>query len=638
MNVTQELAGRGVDFREFYASEGVAFKGSAPLCPFHDDQNSSFSIDKERGLYNCHGCGASGDPVTFLQKRRGFTEADAIAALRRRFSMGGNGSWYEKPRAPQNLATRTFEIRDAGGTLRALHRRTELEGGEKTFSWAQPNGAVGLGGVPVAELPLYGSEKVTTWHPDAPVLVTEGEKAADELMSHGYSALATVTGAKGTPSAGILEILRGRDTVLWPDHDEPGREHMERVAERLAGIARSVRVLEWGGRPKDDAADFFVCGGTEEQLDRLLAEAAAWSEPPKPRKESEPAFRTLLDLERTPPPPVRFVVESLLAEATLNLLFGKAFGGKSIFSLQLGLHAAAGLEFLKTFRFPRPLRELYFDEEMGESLLDARIEKMKSARPEFRDSNVLSRFGFFSRAGLRLDDPKTLEFIRRKIGDFPGGTPDLVFMDTLRRMHRGEEKDSAEMALLMDTCSSLVEEFKTTLVSIHHSKKGPSDDEGDWREAARGSGDLVAASQTVIALWKSSDLLFSMRADVKAAGEIQPFPMTLDATTLLYRRQSDEERIDSAEKQRRDALEQARAAVHKFLRRNKQRSGSPPSLTTIEKGSGVNVRTAREAVGCLVEDGEVLKVRRRGQGGGFVYVYPEDLPETGAPSDAEGMN
>lgn len=645
MNFIQEhLAGK-VDFRAFYEGEGVRFRGADVFCPFHEDKTPSLSIDLKTGLFRCHagGCGASGDPVSYLERKRGISGAEAIAELRRRYSVGGNGS-SARPVAsspatsPRIAATKTYEIRNTEGELVALHKRTDFDGGGKTFSWARPDGSVGLGGQPLADVPLYGSENIAGWNAEEPVLITEGEKSADAVTARGYRSLATVTGASGAPAANVLQVLRGRHTVLWPDHDDPGRAHMAKVRDRLTEIAASVRVLKWGEQKGDDAADFFARGGTEEQLDRLLAEAAASSEPLEPRKEREPAFRTLLDLERNPPPPVRYIVAYLLAEATLNLLFGKAFGGKSLFALMLALHAAAMLEFLG-FTFPRPLRVLYLDEEMGVSLLSSRIEKMKSGRPEFRNPDVLQRVGFFSRAGLRLDDEKKLEFMRRNVGEFPGGVPDLILMDTLRRMHRGEEKDSGEMAKLMDTCSSLVDEFKTTLVPIHHSKKGPNDDEGDWREAARGSGDLIAASQTVIALWKSSDLLFSMRADVKASGEIQPFPMTLDPTTLLYRRQSDEERIDSAEKQRHDALEQARAAVHKLLRKLKERgTGYPPSLTTIEKAAGVNVRTAREAVRCLVEDRELCKARRRGQGGGFVYVYPEDLSEAGTPSDAEEMN
>jgi hypothetical protein len=53
-----------------------------------------------------------------------------------------------------------------------------------------------------------------------------------------------------------LKVLEGRSVVLWPDNDEAGRTHMERVVTALSGVAREVRVIDWdGGLFKSDAAD-----------------------------------------------------------------------------------------------------------------------------------------------------------------------------------------------------------------------------------------------------------------------------------------------------------------------------------------------------------------------------------------------
>ena len=34
-------------------------KSHIGLCPWHDDKTPSLSVDKEKGLYNCFGCGES---------------------------------------------------------------------------------------------------------------------------------------------------------------------------------------------------------------------------------------------------------------------------------------------------------------------------------------------------------------------------------------------------------------------------------------------------------------------------------------------------------------------------------------------------------------------------------------------------
>ncbi len=494
-----------------------------------------------------------------------------------------------------------------------------------------------------AELPLYGSERLAAADPSAVVIVTEGEKACDALLERGFVALGTVTGASDTPGLAALEVLRGRDVVLWADYDEPGRAHMARVAAALPGIATSVRVLHWGEVEKDDAADFFARGGTAEQLDAMIADAEEPS--PSAGEVNSPLLsRSLLDMDRDPPPPTKWIIEGLVPEHELVLLFGKAFGGKSLFSLQTGLHAAAALTFLPLptgagFQIPRPLRVLYVDEEMGEPLLWKRVRLMRSGRPEFNAPEVLERFRVVSRKGLRLDDEARLELLRREISQFPGGAADLVFFDTLRRMHAAAEKDSDLMAQVMGTAIALGEDFGCATIPIHHSKKGPQDDDGDWREAARGSGDLIAASQAIIGMLKTGDCLFTARADAKAGGEISPFPLLLDDQNLLFRRQTEDERLVRKDAQHAVAVKDAQSELLRALGRLKSAGGEkyPPSWTAWREKATGNANTLAEARDLLLakvdeeglpKDPEVLKVKRSGKGGGEAYLFFTDREES----------
>lgn len=41
------------------------------LCPFHSERTPSFEVSDSKGLYYCHGCGKSGDAITFLMEREG---------------------------------------------------------------------------------------------------------------------------------------------------------------------------------------------------------------------------------------------------------------------------------------------------------------------------------------------------------------------------------------------------------------------------------------------------------------------------------------------------------------------------------------------------------------------------------------
>jgi hypothetical protein len=361
----------------------------------------------------------------------------------------------------------------------------------------------------------------------------------------------------------------------------------------------------------------------------------------QPVQEDELLSVSLLDIDRNPPPPVSWLIEGLVPEHELVLLFGKPFGGKSLFSLQKGLCASAGLTFLpmpdgtEGFRIARPLRVLYVDEEMGLPLLWKRVRLMRSGRPEFNNRDVLSRFRVVSRRGLRLDDPERLKLLRHEIRAFPGGPAELVFFDTLRRMHLASEKDSELMAKVMGASIALGNDLGCATTAIHHSKKGPQDDDEDWREAARGSGDLAAASQAVIGMTKTGDCLFTARADAKAAGEVAPFPLLLDEQTLLFRRQTEEERFATKEAQNEAAVKEAKAELCKALEKLRRAGGDnyPPSWTTWRNkatGRPTTLKAARDLL--LKPEGDrppiVHDVKRTGRGGGNVYVFHEDFERT----------
>jgi DNA primase catalytic core len=51
------------------------------LCPFHAEKTPSFAVNEEKGFYHCYSCGAGGDLISFLRKKRGlsFREAARIA-------------------------------------------------------------------------------------------------------------------------------------------------------------------------------------------------------------------------------------------------------------------------------------------------------------------------------------------------------------------------------------------------------------------------------------------------------------------------------------------------------------------------------------------------------------------------------
>jgi putative DNA primase/helicase len=138
--------------------------------------------------------------------------------------------------------------------------------------------------------PLYRLPELLA-APEAPVIVTEGEKKADAVPQ-------LFPGHVGTTSMGGADAARqsdwgplaGRNVIIWPDHDEPGRRYArDAEALALAAGARTVAVVtireDW---PEGwDLADPLPDGVPATRLAELL-EAAAPCTSPSP--EDEPVY------------------------------------------------------------------------------------------------------------------------------------------------------------------------------------------------------------------------------------------------------------------------------------------------------------------------------------------------------------
>jgi len=57
-------------------------KGFSGKCPWHQDKDPSLSVDREKGLYHCFGCGESGDVFALVEKVKGVGFREALEYLK----------------------------------------------------------------------------------------------------------------------------------------------------------------------------------------------------------------------------------------------------------------------------------------------------------------------------------------------------------------------------------------------------------------------------------------------------------------------------------------------------------------------------------------------------------------------------
>jgi hypothetical protein len=233
-------------------------------CPAHGDNKPSLGIavgDDGRILLRCRSQGCSTQQICQALSL-------PLSAL---FPPTSNGKGRRREVA-------VYGYRDELGEL--LYQVVRFE--PKDFRQRRPDGHGGwvwsMKGI--RRVP-YRLPELLAAAPEPLVWIVEGEKDADRLA---HLDLVSTTNAGGAGKWATLDqdtvaqALGGRQVVIVPDDDPPGHKHAEDVANRLQGVAATVKVVslpsgkdvsDWleRERPKDPAR----------ALAALATSAPAWS-------------------------------------------------------------------------------------------------------------------------------------------------------------------------------------------------------------------------------------------------------------------------------------------------------------------------------------------------------------------------
>jgi RecA-family ATPase len=140
---------------------------------------------------------------------------------------------------------------------------------------------------------------------------------------------------------------------------------------------------------------------------------------------------------------------------------------------------------------PRPLRTIYFTQEDSEGDITKRmLAHLGAGRPPNDRVWIVPK-----NLNMVLDTPEGRKLIEDELDSVreTAGAIDLVMFDPMRRMHHGEENDSATIAKLWRVIDIIHSRYDCATLISHHVKKPPSDRSGhdptDPFEG-RGSGDI----------------------------------------------------------------------------------------------------------------------------------------------------
>lgn len=149
----------------------------------------------------------------------------------------------------------------------------------KAFRWRRPDPTARTGwtwGLNGTALPLYRLPELTEARD---VLLVEGEKSADLLTAHGFTATCPPSGASTWNErwTGQLYDAGCERLMVLADADREGMAHAQRVAAACYVVMR-VKLVTLPGLPaKGDVVDFLNAGNTQTDLRQIIDAAPDWT-------------------------------------------------------------------------------------------------------------------------------------------------------------------------------------------------------------------------------------------------------------------------------------------------------------------------------------------------------------------------
>lgn len=337
------------------------------------------------------------------------------------------------PAAPEDELgphTAKWDYLDANGKLLACVYRYDPTGGKEFRPWD----VIARKYKAPEPRPLYNQPGLKS---ASHVVLVEGEKAADALIAQGFAATTAMFGSKAPLEKTDWSPLKGKHVLIWPDHDQSGRDYAENLHSFLpkAGIASLTTLTIPEDKPEGwDAADAV---GDGMDVHAFIKEQQGHTDLIQP---TISAYTVGHLLDDTSPMPEDLIAPRVLTPGGLLVFGGAPKVGKSDFLLALLAHMAAGASFLGMTP-PRPMRIFYLQAEIGYHYLRERLQALRfdeNLLPLVRENLVIT-----PQCKMLLNDDgvtATANTIRQHFSE----TVDIIVVDPLRNVFDGGESDAGE--------------------------------------------------------------------------------------------------------------------------------------------------------------------------------------------------
>ena len=312
------------------------------------DEHPSLKINTKKNVWSCFPCAAKGTAWALAAFLAGLDPGDKSALgawLKERGLLNGTKLSSKRGTERKLVATYTYTNPDGGFVARKLRFEPGKDGQKKDFAWQRWENAAWVDGLAGVKTPLYRCREIQN---EQAIAYVEGEKAADAGVKLGLPT--TTAGGVNSFHLDHAEVLRGKDVVIFPDNDRPGREHAQTVAAALHGVAKSTRIAVLPGLPENgDLYDFIESGGTSDALLERIRNTVEWKPaeeaPTLPTLQAGAVLRCFSDIV---PKPLRWLWPGRIPLGKLTLLIGDPGLGKSLLTADIASRITRGTSFPDT--------------------------------------------------------------------------------------------------------------------------------------------------------------------------------------------------------------------------------------------------------------------------------------------------
>lgn len=252
------------------------------------------------------------------------------------------------------------------------------------------------------------------------------------------------------------------------------------------------------------------------QREQSTEQAEARKSSEKPKAEPQPFPLVPASTMTAKPIKIEWLVENILEQGSLNLLFGEPGAGKSLFALDWAWCMAAGINW-------HDCRTKQTDVVIiaGEGFAGmARRLKALEAKYQTKAPERL----FISQKTAQLLDVKNALWVAESIRAMCSN-PGLVIIDTLHRNMDGDENSSQDIGRFINNIDMFMKPLGAAVLVVHHSGHGD-------KQRSRGSSSIRAAMDGEFSATKSDGGITLTCHKAKDFEALKPLQFTLKPTDL----------------------------------------------------------------------------------------------------------